>query len=70
MWKKLTLLTLFRLSHLTLAQTTEDGPIVDLGYAQYQGVFNDTTNVTTFNGIRYASAPVGMWARSPPLPGF
>ena len=35
------------------------GPIVDLGYAKYQGVSNTTTGLTTFFGIRYAAAPTG-----------
>jgi len=34
-------------------------PVVDLGYAQYQGVFDTNLNVTSFLGIRYASAPTG-----------
>jgi hypothetical protein len=32
------------------------GPIVDLGYAKYQGVSNSTTGLNTFLGIRYAAA--------------
>ncbi|KAJ7829003.1 Alpha/Beta hydrolase protein [Mycena olivaceomarginata] len=32
-------------------------PVIDLGYAQYQGTVNTTTNITTFLGIRYA-API------------
>ncbi|KAF7344320.1 Carboxylic ester hydrolase [Mycena sanguinolenta] len=38
------------------AQTS---PIVDLGYAQYQGVVNPANNITHFLGIRYAAAPLG-----------
>ncbi|KAF5367116.1 hypothetical protein D9758_003854 [Tetrapyrgos nigripes] len=34
-------------------------PVVDLGYAKYQGFFDATANVTSFFGIRYASPPVG-----------
>ncbi|KAJ7704488.1 Alpha/Beta hydrolase protein [Mycena rosella] len=34
-------------------------PIVDLGYAQYQGVFDAALNITSFLGIRYAAAPTG-----------
>lgn len=35
-------------------------PIVDLGYAQYQGVVNAELNITKFLGIRYAAPPTGM----------
>ncbi|KAJ7056822.1 Alpha/Beta hydrolase protein [Mycena amicta] len=38
---------------LVSAQT----PVVDLGYAQYQG--STTANITSFLGIRYAQAPLG-----------
>ncbi|KAJ7503355.1 alpha beta-hydrolase [Mycena galericulata] len=41
---------------LASAQT---GPIIDLGYAQYQGLVDTATNITTFFGIRYAAAPLG-----------
>ncbi|KAJ6520815.1 Alpha/Beta hydrolase protein [Mycena vulgaris] len=41
---------------LAWAQTT---PIVDLGYAQYQGTVNTANNITNFLGIRYAAAPLG-----------
>ncbi|KAJ6463192.1 Alpha/Beta hydrolase protein [Mycena vulgaris] len=41
---------------LAWAQTA---PIVDLGYAQYQGTVNTAINVTNFLGIRYAAAPLG-----------
>jgi hypothetical protein len=33
--------------------------IVDLGYAQYQGSVDTTTNTTSFLGMRYAAAPLG-----------
>ncbi|KAJ7167191.1 Alpha/Beta hydrolase protein, partial [Mycena crocata] len=45
-------------------------PIIDLGYARYQGLVNTTTNLTIFLGIRYAAAPVGelrFRAPQPPL---
>ncbi|KAF7375434.1 COesterase domain-containing protein [Mycena sanguinolenta] len=34
-------------------------PIIDLGYAQYQGAVNPANNITHFLGIRYAAAPLG-----------
>ncbi|KAL0065718.1 hypothetical protein AAF712_007201 [Marasmius tenuissimus] len=68
MWK-LTLLALLRLSNFIHAQT-EDTPTVDLGYAKYQGVYNETTNATSFLGIRYATAPLGdlRWRAPTPPP--
>lgn len=36
-------------------------PIVDLGYAKYQGTFNSTSGISTFLGIRYGSAPTGKY---------
>ncbi|KAJ7448576.1 alpha beta-hydrolase [Mycena latifolia] len=41
---------------LARAQTS---PIVDLGYAQYQGTVNSANNIANFLGIRYAAPPVG-----------
>lgn len=35
------------------------GPIVNLGYAKYQGSTNTTTSVTSFRGVRYAAPPTG-----------
>lgn len=40
--------------------------IVDLGYEQYQGVANQTTNLTTWKGIRYAAPPIGTLRWQPP----
>ncbi|KAH7905384.1 hypothetical protein BJ138DRAFT_1106030 [Hygrophoropsis aurantiaca] len=34
-------------------------PIVDLGYAQYQGSVDINTNVTSVLSIRYAAPPIG-----------
>jgi acetylcholinesterase len=34
-------------------------PIVDLGYAQYQGSVDTSANITSFFGIQYAATPVG-----------
>ncbi|KAF8158970.1 Alpha/Beta hydrolase protein [Mycena galopus ATCC 62051] len=33
------------------------GPVVDLGYAQYEGVVDTELNITAFRGIRYAASP-------------
>ncbi|KIJ61014.1 hypothetical protein HYDPIDRAFT_116533 [Hydnomerulius pinastri MD-312] len=45
-------------------------PTVDLGYAQYQGAVDTTTNTTSFLGIRYASPPIDdlRWAAPQPPP--
>ncbi|KAF7375448.1 COesterase domain-containing protein [Mycena sanguinolenta] len=48
--------TLLLAVSLAGAQTS---PIVDLGYAQYQGAVNPANNITHFLGIRYAAAPLG-----------
>ncbi|KAF7327296.1 COesterase domain-containing protein [Mycena kentingensis (nom. inval.)] len=45
-------------------------PVVNLGYAQYQGAVNSTSHVTSFLGIRYAAPPIGdlrFRAPQPPL---
>ncbi|KAJ7838308.1 Alpha/Beta hydrolase protein [Mycena leptocephala] len=34
-------------------------PVVDLGYAQYEGVVDTTLNITAFRGIHYAAPPAG-----------
>ncbi|KAH9833428.1 Alpha/Beta hydrolase protein [Rhodofomes roseus] len=34
-------------------------PVVDLGYAQYQGTFDYDANISYFYGVRYAQAPTG-----------
>ncbi|KAJ7470972.1 Alpha/Beta hydrolase protein [Mycena latifolia] len=47
----------------------EATPIIDLGYARYQGAVNASTNLTTFLGMRYAAAPVdGLRFRAPQTP--
>ncbi|KAI0474359.1 carboxylesterase [Xylaria cf. heliscus] len=42
----------------TLAQTTP-APVVDLGYAKYQGYYDSTYGHNVFKGIRYAAPPAG-----------
>ncbi|TFY61377.1 hypothetical protein EVJ58_g4549 [Rhodofomes roseus] len=37
--------------------TNGSTPVIDLGYAQYQGTFESDTNTSYFLGIRYAQAP-------------
>ena len=37
----------------------DSNPIVDLGYARYQGTFNSTLNRTDFLSLRYAAPPTG-----------
>jgi hypothetical protein len=40
--------------------SARDVPVVDVGTAQYQGVYNSTTNVTSYWGIRFAASPTGQ----------
>ncbi|KAJ6496021.1 Alpha/Beta hydrolase protein, partial [Mycena sanguinolenta] len=47
------------------AQTS---PIINLGYAQYQGAVNPANNITHFLGIRYAAAPIGNLRFRAPQP--
>ncbi|KAH7928321.1 alpha/beta-hydrolase [Leucogyrophana mollusca] len=48
--------------------SSASAPIVDLGYASYQGSLDPTTNVTTFKGIRYAAPPLGDLRFAAPQP--
>jgi hypothetical protein len=54
------------LGALSSPVASASSPIIDLGYAQYQGSVDTATNITSFLGIRYAAPPVGgfsfyMW---------
>lgn len=40
-------------------------PVVDLGYARYQGFFNDTTELYEWRGIRFATAARFQAPRTP-----
>ncbi|KAG1888838.1 Alpha/Beta hydrolase protein [Suillus subluteus] len=53
---------------LSTRATIVYAPIVNLGYAQYQGSVDTATNITSFLGIRYAAPPVGdlRWAAPQP----
>ncbi|KAF8179591.1 alpha beta-hydrolase [Mycena galopus ATCC 62051] len=44
------------------------GPVVDLGYAQYEGVVDTELNITAFRGIRYATPPTGPLRWQAPTP--
>ncbi|KAJ7275805.1 alpha beta-hydrolase [Mycena rebaudengoi] len=43
-------------------------PVIDLGYARYQGAVDTSTNITSFLGIRYAAPPTGDLRFRAPYP--
>ncbi|KAF7375411.1 Carboxylic ester hydrolase [Mycena sanguinolenta] len=48
------------LTVVTLAQSQSiPSPIIDVGYTQYQGFVDTTSNITQFLGMRYAAPPIG-----------
>ncbi|KAJ3970094.1 Alpha/Beta hydrolase protein [Lentinula raphanica] len=51
------------------ACANNDTPVIDLGYAKYQGEFDSASNVTNYLGVRYAAPPTGdlRW-RAPQTP--
>ncbi|KAL7917262.1 Alpha/Beta hydrolase protein [Trichoderma austrokoningii] len=56
--------------HALAAALLESTPTIDLGYAVYEGVYNDTYHLNTWKSIRYAAPPIGnlRWqAPQPPL---
>ncbi|KAJ7051999.1 Alpha/Beta hydrolase protein [Mycena amicta] len=58
------------LSGTFVAHIGAKSPIVDLGYARYQGSVDTSTNITSFLGLRYAASPGGdarFRAPQPPL---
>ncbi|KAI1079752.1 alpha/beta-hydrolase [Whalleya microplaca] len=59
------LFTLAVLFRSCSAQTTS-APVVDLGYARYQGVHDANFDLNVFNGIRYAAPPIGKLRWQPP----
>lgn len=46
-------------SEISIRDINPATPVIDLGYAQYQGLLNPTSNVTIFLGIQYAANPTG-----------
>jgi hypothetical protein len=40
---------------------TLSAPIIDLGYASYQGTYNPATNVSSYQSIRFAAPPTGKF---------
>ncbi|KAL1742074.1 Alpha/Beta hydrolase protein [Schizophyllum fasciatum] len=42
------------------------GPTVELGYATYEGTFDDMSSITQFLGMRYAAPPTGDLRWRPP----
>jgi hypothetical protein len=51
-----------------ISTNSSSGPVVDLGYAQYQGNTTLRSNYSTdvYYGIRFAQAPVGQLRWQPP----
>ncbi|KAJ7599342.1 Alpha/Beta hydrolase protein [Mycena floridula] len=43
----------------TIGIFAQRSPVVDLGYAKYEGTFDSASNNTRFLGIRYAAPPIG-----------
>lgn len=52
----------------TLQHATSDAeaPIVDLGYARYQGYYNSTFDLNVYRGIRFAAPPKRWQLPQPP----
>ncbi|KAL4905499.1 hypothetical protein BDW74DRAFT_177867 [Aspergillus multicolor] len=60
----------FVLAAVSIIQTgfAAEGPIVDLGYATYQGYHDATFGLNVWKGVRYAAAPVGKLRWQSPQP--
>ena len=46
-------------SYLAFNETFSTAPVVDLGYARYQGIIDPVSNNINFLGIQYAAGPMG-----------
>jgi hypothetical protein len=55
---KVTLSSLIATLIIGLVRAVAD-PLVDLGYARYQGYYDPTYGLNVFKGIRYAAPPIG-----------
>ncbi|KAE9402363.1 cephalosporin esterase [Gymnopus androsaceus JB14] len=55
-------------TNLIQSRSNSSESVVDVGYDQYQGVFDTNTNVTNFWGIRYAAPPTGELRFRAPQP--
>lgn len=59
LWKSPLLLVALSLSLRSVdVQTETPSPIIDLGYARYQGLINASTGVASYLSIRFAQPPV------------
>ncbi|KAK6996661.1 carboxylic ester hydrolase [Favolaschia claudopus] len=67
--RRVCLLGVALLSASARAQTQTPSPIIDVGYAKYQGFVDTVTNITQFLGVRYAAPPIGdLRFRAPAAP--
>ena len=48
----------------TALDSSSTGPLVDFGYAIYEGVADQNTGTTRFLGMRYAVPPTGQFLRA------
>ncbi|KAF2148646.1 alpha/beta-hydrolase [Myriangium duriaei CBS 260.36] len=58
----------FNLVASVLGSDLTTSPIVDLGYAKFQGKANPNWDAISYFGLRYASPPVGQWRFRAPQP--
>ncbi|SPC67667.1 related to esterase [Ustilago sp. UG-2017b] len=56
------------LAKLKHTKNGNDPLTVELGYSQYRGTFNSSTNIDSWKGIRFAAAPIGDLRWQSPQP--